>query len=574
MPGGAHREERTEKRNKRSEENFNNMGTAFIKQLRREFAGYNGKKLSQDLMAGLTVAAVALPLALAFGVSAGATAACGLVTAIVAGLVISALTGGYYQISGPTGAMAAILGSLIGAYGMQGMFVATFLAGAMLIVAAVLHLGNLTAFVPAPVITGFTSGIAVIIALGQIDNFFGTHSEGGSALAKLASYGTLGFHPNMTTTVMALFVVLLMVFFPKKWNAVVPASLVGIIIATAATMLLGLDVATVGEIPKSLFLPDRLSPTAINWGDVPSLLAPAFSIAVLNMLESLLCGASAGRATGVKLNNDQELFAQGVGNMVLPLFGGIPATAALARTSVAVRSGAQTRLTGIFHAVGLLIMMLVLAPVISNVPMAALAGVLMVTAWRMNEWHSIKYMFSHKFKGAIAKFLVTMACTIVFDLTVAIVVGVGLGLILMVARLSRLQVNYERVDMSRMNVTDKDLCDRYDNAMVAYITGPLIFANVAAIEQLPERIEGCDTLLLSMRGVPYIDISAAQVLMQTLRALHDDGVDIALCSVTSSAMEMLRRSGIYDMVGEQGFYWSVARALTDPRPAPEAHEKA
>ena len=254
--------------------------------------------------------------------------------------------------------------SLIGAYGMQGMFVATFLAGIMLIIAAVLHLGNLTAFVPAPVITGFTSGIAVIIALGQIDNFFGTHSEGGSALAKLASYSRLGFHPNMTTTIVALLVVLLMVFFPKKWNAVVPASLVGIIIATAATMIFKLDIATVGDIPKSLMLPDRLSPSQIDWATVPGLLAPAFSIAVLNMLESLLCGASAGRATGVKLNNDQELFAQGVGNMVLPMFGGIPATAALARTSVAVRSGAQTRLTGIFHAVGLLIMMLVLAPII------------------------------------------------------------------------------------------------------------------------------------------------------------------------------------------------------------------
>ena len=164
------------------------MGTAFLRQLQQEFKGYNGQKLAKDLMAGLTVAAVALPLALAFGVSAGATAACGLVTAIVAGLIISALTGGYYQISGPTGAMAAILGSLIATYGMQGMFVATFLAGALLILAAVLHLGNLTAFVPAPVITGFTSGIAVIIAMGQIDNFFGTHSEGASAIAKIISY--------------------------------------------------------------------------------------------------------------------------------------------------------------------------------------------------------------------------------------------------------------------------------------------------------------------------------------------------------------------------------------------------
>ena len=545
------------------------MGKAFLQQLRNEFRGYNGHKLSQDLMAGLTVAAVALPLALAFGVSAGATAACGLVTAIVAGLVISALTGGYYQISGPTGAMAAILGSLIGTYGMQGMFAATFLAVIILLIAAVLNLGNLTAFVPAPVITGFTSGIAVIIAMGQIDNFFGTYSEGGSALAKLASYGTLGFRPDLATTAVALFVTVLMVAFPKKWNAVVPASLIGIILATAATMLLGLDIATVGEIPQTLLLPDRLSPRAVDWSAVPALLAPAFSIAVLNMLESLLCGASAGRATGVRLNNDQELFAQGVGNLVLPLFGGIPATAALARTSVAVRSGAQTRLTGVFHAVGLLIMMFALAPVIRNVPLAALAGVLMVTAWRMNEWHAIRYMFSHRFKGAIAKFAVTMVCTIMFDLTVAIVVGVGLGLILMVARLSKLQINYERVDMSRLKNDDPVLNARYSNAMVAYITGPLLFANISVLEELPDRVAGCDTLLLSMRGVPTGDVSAAQTLQAILESFRERGVDVAICGLPTASMTMLRRAGIVELMGEQAFYWSVERALLDPRPRPE-----
>ena len=544
------------------------MGKQFLRQLRQEFRGYNGAKLSKDLMAGLTVAAVALPLALAFGVSAGATAACGLVTAIIAGLVISTLTGGYYQISGPTGAMAAILGSLIAGYGMQGMFVAAFLAGILLILAAVLHLGNLTAFVPAPVITGFTSGIAVVIALGQIDNFFGTYSEGGSALAKLVSYGRLGFAPDVTTTAVALFVVLLMVFFPKKWNAVVPASLIGIIIATAATLLMDLEIATVGEIPQTLMLPERLNPTKIDWGTVPSLLAPAFSIAVLNMLESLLCGASAGRATGVKLNNDQELFAQGVGNLVLPLFGGIPATAALARTSVAVRSGAQTRLTGIFHALGLLIMMFVLAPVIRYVPLAALAGVLMVTAWRMNEWHAIKYIFGHRFKGAIAKFVVTMICTIAFDLTVAIVVGVGLGLILMVARLSRLQINYERVDMSRLKNDDAALAARYGNAMVAYVTGPLLFANISVLEELPERVGNCDTLLLSMRGVPSMDVSAAQVLLGLLEEYRDRGVDVVICGLPSASMTMMRRAGIVDLLGEQAFYWSVERALLDNRPAP------
>ena len=288
------------------------------------------------------------------------------------------------------------------------------------------------------------------------------------------------------------------------------------------------------------------------------------------MLESLLCGASAGRATGVKLNNDQELFAQGVGNMVLPMFGGIPATAALARTSVAVRSGAQTRLTGIFHAVGLLIMMLVLAPIISNVPMAALAGVLMVTAWRMNEWSAIRYVFQHKFKGAMAKFIVTMACTIVFDLTVAIVVGVGLGLILMVARLSKLQINYERVDMSRLRTDDDTLSERYSNAMVAYITGPLLFANIGTLEELPEHIGRCDTLLLSMRGVPSVDVSAAQTLLPMLRELKERGIDVVVCGVPSATMTMLRRAGIVELLGEQSFYWSVERALLDHRPRPLA----
>lgn len=545
------------------------MGSEFIRQLQMEFAGYNGSRLAKDMMAGLTVAAVALPLALAFGVSAGTSAAAGLVTAIIAGLIISALTGGYYQISGPTGAMAAILGSLIGAYGMQGMFLASFLAGILLILAAVLHLGNLAAFVPGPVITGFTSGIAVIIALGQLDNFFGTHSEGGSAVEKLFSYWTLGFSPDAETTVVALLVVLLMVFFPKKWNAVVPASLIGIVLATGLTILLGLDIATVGEIPKTLFLSDRLLPTSIDWNTVPALLAPAFSIAVLNMLESLLCGASAGRETGVKLNNDQELFAQGVGNLALPLFGGIPATAALARTSVAVRSGAQTRLTGIFHALGLLVMMFVLAPVIQYVPLAGLAGVLMVTAWRMNEWSAIRYLFSHKFKGAIAKFIVTMLCTIVFDLTVAIAVGVALGLILMVARLSRLQVNYERVDMDRVKIDDPELCARYDNALVAYITGPLLFANIGTVEEIAERAADCDTLLLSMRGVPMVDVSAAQTLLTLLSSLREQGIDIVLCGLPSAAMAMMRRAGVAELLGEQAFYWSVERALLDLRPRPE-----
>ena len=541
----------------------------YISDLRREFKGYDAAALTQDLMAGLTVAAVALPLALAFGVSSGADAAAGLVTAIVAGIVISLLSGGYYQISGPTGAMAAVLVSVGAAHGMQGMFLAGALSSIILILAALLHLGNLTSFVPAPVITGFTSGIAVIIAMGQIDNFFGTTSEGASAISKLLSYGELGFRPDMTTTVIGVAVVLVMGLFPKKWNAVVPGSLVSIVLATAATIAFDLNVATVGEIPKSLLLDNRLMLSEIDLSQATALLGAGFSIAILNMLESLLCGASAGRATGVKLNNDQELLAQGIGNLILPFFGGIPATAALARTSVAIKSGARTRLTGVFHAIGLLIMMFVLAPVISRVPLAALAGVLMVTAWRMNEWHAIRYMFSHKFKGPIFKFLATMAATIIFDLTVAIVVGVSIALVLMVARLSHLQINYEKVDMTRVGITDAALCSRYDNAMVAYITGPLLFANIPVLEQLPSHLDGCDTLLLSMRGVPQLDMSGAQALMGILQTLREEGIDVVLCGLPTGAMEMMHRSGIYDMMGAGNFYWSVERALLDHRPRPK-----
>lgn len=393
--------------------------------------------------------------------------------------------------------------------------------------------------------------------------FFGTHSEGATAVEKLFSYKELGFTPDLPTVLIAVFVVMLMVVFPKKWNAVVPASLIAIVATTALTMGLKLDIATVGKIPQSLFLEDRLSLSGFDFSKVPALIAPAFSIAILNMLESLLCGASAGRATGVKLNNDQELFAQGVGNIVLPFFGGIPATAALARTSVAVKSGAVTRLTGVFHAVGLLIMMFVLAPVIQYVPLAGLAGVLMVTAWRMNEWEAIKYIFSHKFKGAISKFVVTMIFTILFDLTVAIIVGVGLSLVLMLARLSKLEINYERVDMDRLGCDDDTLKERYKNAMVAYITGPLLFANTNVLEELPEKVADCDTMLLSMRGVSSIDVSAVQTLLPILRQLKEKGVTIMICGLPPASMSMLSRAGITDLLGENAFYWSIEKALLE-----------
>lgn len=535
----------------------------YVQQLKKEFKNYSGADLIKDLMAGLTVAAVALPLALAFGVSSGATAAAGLVTAIIAGLVIGAFSGGFYQIFGPTGAMAAILMSVIAGYGLQGVFAATLIAGVLLVLCGIFHIGRLTSFIPAPVITGFTSGIAVIIAMGQIDNFFGVASEGSSAVQKLFSYGRLGFPVNLQAVLLGMFVVLFMVFFPKKWNAVVPASFLSIIIATVISVVTKLDVETVGAIPKTLFLEDRLDIAALNFQDIKGLFGPAVSIAMLGMIESLLCGASAGKMANVRLNSDQELVAQGIGNIILPFFGGIPATAAIARTSVALKSGARTRLTGIFHALGLLVFMFILGPVMARIPLSALAGVLMVTAFRMNDWKEIRYIFSHHFKGAAAKYLITMAATILFDLTTAILLGVVTGLVLLVSRLSHIEINYEKVDMSRIKNADERLNKKYENAAVAYLTGTIIFANTQNIEEILVKMQEFDTVLLSMRGVSYMDISGAITFMQVLAELQKQGKKIFLCGVPNSTMMMLKRSGIYDMIGENNFYWSVERALLD-----------
>lgn len=542
----------------------------YIRDLRHEFRGYDRSSLLRDVLAGLTVTAVALPLALAFGVASGADAAAGLITAIIAGIAIGAFSGAYYQISGPTGAMAAILISVIANYSLEGVFIATLIAGVLLVLAGLLHLGTLTLFLPGPVITGFTSGIAIIIALGQIDHFFGVHSEGETAVAKLLSYRTLGFDPDWTAVAIGLFVVLLMVFFPKRWNRVFPASLLGIILATAAAAAFRLDVAAVGEIPKTLIPAARLHFYDLAPAQMWDLLAPAVSIAALGMIESLLCGSSAGRMTGARLNSDRELVAQGIGNILVPFFGGIPATAAIARTSVAIRSGAKTRLTGIIHALGLLLSMFLLAPVMSRIPLSALAGVLIVTAWRMNEWESIHFIFSRRFKGAILKFTATMVATVVFDLVVAILIGVFISLLLLVRRLSKIDVNYEKVDMARLGVDDPTMDAHYKNAYVVYITGPLIFANTNQVEDILKNLPPeCDLVLFSMRGVSHMDVSGAQAMRELIKAFHDRGGYVLICGVPTGTMESMRRAGFLDLLGQEKFYWSVERALLDHPPIRE-----
>lgn len=476
--------------------------------LQQEFSHYSLDKLKKDLLAGLTVAAVALPLALAFGVSSGADAAAGMVTAIIAGVVIGSFSGGFYQISGPTGAMAAVLMGIIATQGLEGVLVATFIAGIFLLLAGIFKLGSLTSFIPSPVITGFTSGIAIIIALGQIDNFFGTTSTGDSAIKKLLSYSSLGFSPDIPTVLLGLIVLLILIFYPKKWNQVLPGSLVVIILSTFVTVVFKLPVAKIGTIPTSLLTGTHLKLSQLNLPMIQSLIVPAISIAMLGMIESLLCGASAGRMTGKDLDSNQELVAQGIGNIILPFFGGIPATAAIARTSVAIKSGAQTRLTGIFHALFLFLSMLIFAPIMSQIPMAALASVLMITSWRMHEWATIKNMITQKKCTALILFFVTMLCTIIFDLSIAIVVGIICGCIFFIAKSARISITTEEIDWDRMALPNSSAGSEW---AVMYITGPLFFMSASQLKKELDQVIDKEGLIFSLRGVPSIDLTALDI---------------------------------------------------------------
>jgi SulP family sulfate permease len=530
--------------------------------LREEFSHYDAGKLRRDFFAGCTVAAVALPLALAFGVASGATAAAGMVTAIAGGIVIGALSGAPYQISGPTGAMSAVLIVLAQKHGLHGVWIAGMLSGVCLLVLGLLRLGRFIAFIPSPVVTGFTSGIALIIAIGQIDHVLGArtgHSD--SAAAKLAGYFAGGIHPNLHAVLIAGLVVAAMLAWPRRWNARLPGSLLALVGVTAMASLLHLHVETIGAIPATLVLAERLSWDAIPWSHLQDFLAPTFTITSLGAIESLLCGAVASNMTGIRLAANQELIAQGAGNLLLPFLGGVPATAAIARTSVGIKSGGVTRLTGISHALMLLASMFILAPVMSRVPLAALAGVLLVTAWRMNEWEAIRFIFGKRFKTAIATFLVTMIATVVLDLTNAILVGMALSGLLFLSQIAQLDIEVQDVDAAKLRAQGIQLASDCRDVRVAYLTGPLFFGAVGNFNEAFAHDTKTRVLILSMRGVPLIDTSGLQALASLHERLHARGARLYLAGVHPRAERMLRRSGLLEVLGPGNIFWSADQAI-------------
>lgn len=538
------------------------MVKKFVSSLKTEFKGYNVKRFGMDVLSGVTVAAVALPLALAFGVSSGASAAAGLITAIIAGIVIGGLSGGSYQISGPTGAMTAILVSLVAQYGLKGVFIACFLSGIILLIAGLLKLGGLVSFIPLPVIAGFTSGIAIIIAFGQIDNATGLKGTGLNNIEKLLSYFMTPQTLDITALIITLAVIVFMIVYPKKANAVVPSSLVAIILATIVNLIFKFDVASVGSIPKTIFLEERLEFSMFNLETIKPLIVPAFSIAALGLIESLLCGASAGRMKNEKLDADRELVAQGIGNMLIPFFGGVPATAAIARTSVAIKAGGQTRLTSIIHSLVLLLSMFVLGGVMSAIPLAALAGVLIVTAWRMNDWEIINDIFKRKMRSAISQFFITMAATVVFDLTVAIVIGIVFSLVIFVAKISNIQVTTSEVNPEKLADGYK-VNEKIKNTSVIYVTGPLYFGTTGKLQEKIDELEDKEIYIFSLRGVPLADISGVQALDDLVARLHENNKTVYFTAVQPDVMEIFSRSGFSSRVGSDNFYWSTDRILTE-----------
>lgn len=527
-----------------------------------EFHRYDRTKFVKDLMAGAATAAVALPLALAFGVASGADAAAGLVTAIIAGILIGGFGGTHYQISGPTGAMSAVLIVLVTRYGIEAVWLSGILAGILIFCAGAFRLGRIVALIPSPVITGFTSGIAVIIALGQIDNLMGSQRPpAASVLLQLKNYFDTGVEYQASAVAVGLGVIALMVLWPRLPRVkVIPGSLVAIILSTLCVSLFQLDIPAIGSIPRTVFLEKRFSFDMITQETLGNLMIPAVSIALLGSIESLLSAAVGGSMTGVRPVNNLELMAQGIGNICIPFFGGVPATAAIARTSVAIRSGAVTRLTSILHGLLLLLTALVFAPFLENVPLSALAGVLVVTAYRMNEWHAIRFLFARKLRHGIVIFFVTLFATVLLDLTQAILLGVVLSSMIFMVQVSELQISRSLVDWKRLD-TDPALKTQ-KNVAVYYLGGPLFFA---AVWRLIEALEGndapSDTVIFSMRGVPIIDATGIETLRKLFYRQQSGGGRLILTGLDPRVESQMKQSGLFDEFGADNIFWSADRAI-------------
>lgn len=530
--------------------------------IRHEFAHYSLIILRKDLLAGLAIAAVALPLALAYGIAAGMSPEAGLVTAIIAGIIAGILGGTSYQSSGPTGAMSAVLLVILHRTGVMGMWSATFLGGILLIAMGLLRWGRYVVFIPTPVITGFTAGIAIIIAVSQIDASLGIHTPpADTALLKLTGYVLADVGHTINTTALGVTIgtiALLWVF--RRFITHIPDTLGAMVAMTGIVWSTGIAVATIGQLPASIMLESHLRIDQIPWNAFNDIAGAAVSIASLAAIESLMTGTAGAAMSGKAFDADQELIAQGSANLIVPWFGGIPSSAAISRTAVAIRTGGETRLAGIFHALVLFVAVLGIAPIIAHVPLAALAGVLLWTAWHMCDWGTIRRYLQSGVRHAIVGMLVTMAATAALDLTQAILIGLAVSAIIHI----RLEVQSAHVSVVPIDPTrlpHSSLRSACDGVRVAYISGSMFFGNAAAMRHALSHEPSCHTLILSMRGVPMIDVMGAELLRGLIQEFRSRHGDVYIAGMQPAVQQMLLRLGVITLIGADHIYWDAATAI-------------
>jgi sulfate permease, SulP family len=504
--------------------------------------GQLGRLWRGDALAGLTVAIVALPLAMALGIASGASPNQGLVTAIIAGFLISLLGGSRVQIGGPTGAFVVIVAGVIAAHGYAGLLVATLLAGCILIAAGYAGVGRLVRFIPMPVITGFTAGIAVIIASSQVGDFLGLST--GKLPAEFIPKWAIYFQAIGSTSAYALGVgsaTLAMILLLRRFAPQLPAFLIALLLASLAVALLRLPVVTVGDRFPSMptGIPAPYLPS-VSWAMVQHLWPSAFTIAFLAGLESLLSATVADGMTGYSHRPGQELVAQGVANIASAIFGGIPATGAIARTATNIRAGARTPLAGMFHAVFLLIFLLAAGKLIAHVPMAALAAILLVVAWGMSEAERFKNLLRMD-AGERALLLLTFGLTVLVDLSVAIGVGVTLASLLFLARMS------ETAGLLPAELSIDDPAQRAalpKGVEVFRFAGPMFFGVAREMLDAVRRSgRKPEIIILRMDQVPFVDSSGASALEAFARQAHREGTRLILCDLREQPAAFLARYG-------------------------------
>lgn len=533
--------------------------------------GYDRQTLVQDLLAGVIVGIVALPLAIAFGIASGATPEAGILTAIVAGFIISFFGGSKVQIGGPTGAFIVIVYGIIQEYGMSGLCIATFMAGAFLILMGVLHLGTIIKYIPYPIVVGFTSGIALTIFATQIKDLFGLQIE--SVPAGFIDKWAVYFQHFDTVSWWSLLIgvgsILIIVFTPKV-SRKLPGSLVAIIIMTIVCLILrgvGVEgVETIGDrFSISTELPQAEVPK-INWESITRLAQPAMVIAMLGAIESLLSAAVADGVIGDRHDSNQELVAQGIANMVSPLIGGIPATGAIARTMTNINNGGRTPVAGIAHAVVLALIYLFLMPLVKFIPMACLAGILVVVSYNMSEWRSFKAILKNP-KSDIIVLLVTFFLTVIFDLTVAIEVGVLIACLLCMKRMAEttnVSVLSDEIDPN----ADSDVQGNLDHltipegVKVYEINGPYFFGIGNKFEEMMGDMGGrAKVRIIRMRKVPFIDSTGVHNLSNMCRMCSQMGVKVVLSGVNPQVMKVLENAGMDDVVGKENICSHINIAL-------------